>query len=170
MGRFAEWLRRVLHARSPDEMEGITISGPCWEVSDKGLDHAAFFRALPMLVGEGATLVVEGGSHPPELRTLLEGHSVPGRSKVALGTVWPRGTVFHVPASRTVVAALAAVCEHCAYPEICDHLHVYDNDSVLLQWYDAFSQPLWVSKRVSGGAMEAFCGELRVTFREIDSP
>lgn len=96
--------------------------------------------------------------------------SVPGRSKVALGTVWPRGTVFHVPASRTVVAALAAVCEHCAYPEICDHLHVYDNDSVLLQWYDAFSQPLWVSKRVSGGAMEAFCGELRVTFREIDSP
>ena len=74
MGRFAEWLRRVLHARSPDEMEGITISGPCWEVSDKGLDHAAFFRALPMLVGEGATLVVEGGSHPPELRTLLEGH------------------------------------------------------------------------------------------------
>lgn len=170
MGRFAEWFRRGLHARSPDEMAGITIRGPCWEVSGKGLDHGAFFRALPVLVAERATLVVEGGTHPPELRAVFEDHSAPGRSKVALGTMWPRETVFHLPTSRAATAALAGACEHCSHPEVCTHLHVYENDSVLLQWYDAFSQPFCVSKQVSREAVEAFCREVGVTFREIDSP
>ena len=35
--------------------------------------------------------------------------------------------------------------EHHAEPELAVHFHVYRNDTVLLEWDDAFSQPMLIS-------------------------
>jgi hypothetical protein len=118
-------------------------------------------------VPEGCFLVLEGGSHPPALQDLLGRNAVTPQAKIARGTVWPRATVFHIPATAGILGRLAEVSQHCAAPELCDHLHVYDQEGVVLQWYDAFSDPVYVSKRVPVERLEVFCRNLSTSFKEV---
>ena len=36
------------------------------------------------------------------------------------------------------------------------HLFVYQGEQVLLEWYDAFSDPLWLSRQLDGPALDRF--------------
>lgn len=166
MQRVVAWLGRLLGAVPSDEMDGIRLEGPYWEVPGRHVDQADFFRALVGLVPEGSILFLEGGAHPTPLREFLERRAVPPKAKVALGTAWPRATVFHLPATPSVLGDLADLAEACASPEVCDHLHVYGSHGVLLQWYDAFLDPFYVSKRLSPASIEAFCGELKTSWKD----
>ena len=47
-----------------------------------------------------------------------------------------------------------------AIPEICDHIHIYKNDEVLLEWFDAFSKPLYISQKISEASIKDFCSKL----------
>jgi hypothetical protein len=166
MGRIASWLGRVLNAVPPEELDGLQLDGPYWEVATRRADQAEFFRALAALVPEESFLVLEGGAHPPALQDLLATHAVQPETKIARGTVWPRATVFHVQASTAILGEVAEVAEKSAAPELCYHLNVYDREGVLLQWYDAFSDPLYVSKRVPVERLEAFCRRLNTSFKD----
>jgi len=169
MGRIAAWLGRILDAVPPAEMGGLHLDGPSWEVSFRGVDQAEFFRALPKLVPEECCLVLEGGAHPPGLENLLTRLDIAPQARIARGTVWPRARVVHVPATTAVLGELAEQAEHCAAPELCDHLHIYDGEGVVLQWYDAFSGPVYVSKRVPMQRLEAFCQGLNTSFEASDA-
>jgi hypothetical protein len=147
-------------------MEGIQLQGPFWEVDGGRVDYAEFFRQLPSLVSDKAVLFLEGGSHSPELTRFLREHAVLAVAKVARGTVWPRASVFHVPTEPSLLHELGDLAENCAGPEICDHLHVYKDGQVLLEWHDAFSVPFFVSKRIPEDRMRQFCRKLDVTFKE----
>jgi hypothetical protein len=166
MGRMTAWLGRLFHAVPVDEMAGAQLEGPHWEIAYSGVDHADFFRRLPGLVPEGSMLVIEGGSPCAALQAFLAERNVPPTTTVARGTVWPRGDVVHIPASEEVLRALADQAEGTAYPEICTHLHVYASGRVLVQWYDAFSAPCYVSKRLPEERLRVFCAELRTSFKE----
>src|SRR5437868_6810936 len=111
MGRVGAWLGRLFNAVPSDQMAGIELEGPRWEVSGRRVDHAAFFRALPDLVPDGSILLLEGGAHPAPVRTFLEEHAVPAEATVALGTVWPRSTVFHLQATAALLRQLADLAE-----------------------------------------------------------
>jgi hypothetical protein len=166
MGRIGRVIARLLNAVPAEEMEGIRLQGPFWEIDGRRVDYAEFFRRLPDLVSDEAILFLEGGSHSAELTRFMSEHAVPPAEKVARGTVWPRASVFHVPSKPSVLLELAELAGHCAGPEICDHLHVYKDDHVLLEWHDAFSAPFFVSKRILEERIREFCGKLDVTFKE----
>jgi hypothetical protein len=165
MARMSKVLARLLNVVPSKEMEGIQLEGPFWEVEGSRLDYAEFFRRLPDLVSDQAVFFLEGGAHPPALSRFLEEHAVPPRVKVARGTLWPRGSVFHVPTEPSVLMDLAELAEQCAGPEICDHLHVYEDDRILLEWHDAFSDPFSVSRQLSEERMQEFCRKLNVEFK-----
>jgi hypothetical protein len=147
-------------------MAGIRLQGPFWEVDGRRVDYAEFFRRLPDLVSDEAILLLEGGSHSAELSRFMSEHAVPAVAKVARGTVWPRASVFHVPTKPSALVELADLAEHSAGPEICDHLHVYKDGQVLLEWNDAFSVPFFVSKRIPEERVREFCQKFEVTFKE----
>jgi hypothetical protein len=121
---------------------------------------------MPELLPADAVLVLEGGRQPEDLRAFVKKHEVSPNVKMAAGTAWPRPTIHHLPATATVLRELAELTEHCAAPEICDHLHAYRGDEVLLQWYDAFSGPLYVSRLVSQDRLERFCAALEVAYAD----
>lgn len=128
----------------------------CWELSGIG-DAAAFFRALPDLLPEATRVFVEG-SVAPDIEALLAANADQGDYAAPIGTFWswPRSRRFSVRASSALFDALAGAAEHHAEPEICSHLHFYRDAEPLAQWFDAFADPLLVSKVIPRERVERF--------------
>ena len=86
-------------------------------------------------------LYFEGGSPSGKLLDFQREHGIPERAHVAYGTIWPKPTVFHLPATPETMMALTELMRLCAYPELAIHFHVYRDQTVLVEWHDAFPQP-----------------------------
>ena len=160
------WLAKLFRWVPPEEREGIELdlSVPHWRIAVPK-DFSAFFRALVHLVPEGAIAYLEDGSPPRELESFLNEKSVSEVSHVAMGTIWPRPRMFHVPATSENLLGLADLAEHCAEPEVAIHFHVYKEDRVLLQWFDAFIDPMYVSAEIPEEKVREFCVRLGIEYQ-----
>lgn len=163
------WVSRVLCAIfrcvPPEERGGITLpAGPCWQISPPR-DLDSFLRALADAVPPDSVLYLECSSLATEIRLYLESRKIQPTTTVAVGTLWPRPHRFHIPVTRENIEGLAQLAERHAEPEVADHLHVYRNNQVLLQWYDAPSEPLYVSTDISEDKLKAFCTRLGTDYR-----
>ena len=143
-----------------DKGEGISLGEKtCWVI--QGLsDYELFFRNLERLLPEsGAIIYLEGVAISPDVLKFLEEHSVPALQEVLRGTIWPKPSIFHLPASPEVLSCLADFASRHAYPEIADHCHVYSKGGMILQWYDACDPgcPLAVGPTISEEKVKAFC-------------
>jgi hypothetical protein len=129
----------------------------CWKVS--GVRTAEeFFRALPMLVPEATHMFLEG-SPVPEIQRLLADAADAAGYAAPVGTIWSwpqKNRRFSVRGSSDLFLRLSEAASHLAEPEICDHLHVYRGQQALVQWFDAFSVPMLVSKVVARERVERF--------------
>jgi hypothetical protein len=129
-----------------------------WQV--RGLrDAEAFFRAVPALL-PGATHLCLEGAPAPEIAALIAGHvDATAAYPAPAGTIWswPRDRRCLLRASPVLFGALAAASGRHAAPEICSHLHLYRGADPLAQWFDAFDDPLYVSKEVPRDRIERFC-------------
>jgi hypothetical protein len=163
VGRLRDGLYRALNAVAPEERIGLRLAGDAWEIDGNGVTADVFFRALPNLVSDGHILVLQGGAHPPELRRFLEPRHIATGERVALGTIWPRPRLFHLRALPDDLHTLASLAESCAGPEVADHVQLYEPGRMVLEWWDAFTAPLYISKRIAVEAVEAFS-------RGIDRP
>ena len=160
------WLSKLFKSVPKCEREGIGLDlhTAHWVVSSPK-EFPAFFRALVDLIGDGAIVCLEGGSPSGDLEAFLQEKSVPEVSHVAMGTIWPRPRVFHVPATRENLLRLADIAEHCAEPEVAIHFHVYRDNRVLLEWFDAFADPMNISKDIPEEKIREFCEKLAVEYR-----
>jgi len=129
----------------------------CWKVS--GVRTAAeFFRALPLLVPDATHMFLEG-SPEPDIEVLLVDAADERDYTAPAGTYWswPRkNRRFSVRVSAELFVRLSKVAAHHAEAEICDHIHFYRDRNALVQWFDAFSDPLLVSKLVPRERVEQF--------------
>lgn len=155
------WLARLLGAASPS---GLRLGQPCREV-DGAAGFSELFEALHGWVPEGAILYFEGGSPDAQIEDFMTEHSIPERVHIAPGTIWPKPRVFHVLATGETLSELAKIMECHAAPELAIHFHVYRDDSVLLEWHDAFSQPMLLSRRISEDQVKALADRLGTLYR-----
>ena len=116
---------------------------------------------------EGSVLYFEGGSPDTEIDDFIGTYSIPEETHVAMGTIWPRPKVFHIPATPMILTELVRVMEHHAEPELAVHFHIYREDSVLLEWHDAFSQPMLLSGVIPEEQVKIFADKIGQTFRKI---
>jgi hypothetical protein len=58
--------------------------------------------------------------------------------------------------SSDLLLRLSEAARRHAEPEICDHVHFYRDSEALLQWFDAFVDPLLVSKSVARQRVDRF--------------
>jgi hypothetical protein len=164
------WLSRLFGAVSKEEMEGIRLStaGTYWEV-DGPKTFEEIFNALKGWVPEDAVLYFEDGSPDAEIDNFIATYSVPEVSHVAMGTIWPRQRVFHVQTTETILNELARIMKHHAEPELAIHFHIYRNDSILLEWHDAFSQPMLMSGDIPEEKVKVFANKIGKNFRKIET-
>lgn len=164
------WLGRLFGVVPKEEMEGIRLStaGSYWEV-DGPKTFEEMFNALKSWVPEDAVLYFEDGSPDAEIDNFIATYSVPEISHVAMGTIWPRPKVFHVQATETILTELARIMKHHAEPELAIHFHIYRNDSVLLEWHDAFSQAMLMSAAIPEEKVKDFANKIGKNFRKIET-
>ena len=128
-----------------------------WKVS--GVRTAEkFFRAVSLLVPDATHMFLEG-SPDPDIEALLKDEADAADYAAPVGTIWSwpgKNRRYSVRASPDLFVRLSEAASHHAEPEICDHLHFYRDQEALVQWFDAFSDPLLVSKSVARERVERF--------------
>jgi hypothetical protein len=135
-----------------------------WELP--GITSAEkFFSVLPEILTLPANLCFEGTSISPDVQTFFASHAATQILQIPPGTIWPKPSVFHVRATEQFLCQLAALAERHAGAEICDHLHAYDGNHGLMQWYDAFSgDSLLVNESIGEMKIQSFCRKLGVSY------
>jgi hypothetical protein len=131
----------------------------CWTVS--GVKSAEkFFRAIPMLVPEATYMFLEG-SPATDIVAIFSPFMTHKDYGAPVGTLWswPRDQRFSLATSLELYGSLSEAARHHAGPEICSHVHFYRDGEPLLHWFDAFNDPIIVSKAVSPEQLERFCIE-----------
>jgi hypothetical protein len=167
MGLLAKILGKILDFVPREERDGIRLdtTRPFWELSGQ-TNFPSVLSALAALLPEGCTLYFEDGGPSGELDTFLRTHAVPERAHVAYGTIWPRPLVFHVPATAENLTRLAELMRSRIALELAVHFHVYRDQTVLLEWYDAFTQPMWLSGLFPGEAVRLFAQRLGMSYKK----
>jgi hypothetical protein len=168
MGLLGKIVARVLGAVPPEERDGIRLdtTQPYWEVSGE-TDFLSLFEALPDFLPEDSVLYFEGGAPRGELLEFLEAQKVPERAHVAYGTIWPRPRVFHLPATRHTMKRLAEMMQSRGPWELAIHFHVYRGHCVLLQWHDAFAEPMLLSGELPEEKVKAFAERLGMSYKRV---
>jgi hypothetical protein len=126
-----------------------------WRVSGVR-DLPAFLRALPTLLPSGSTLRLELDHPDEDITRFLTRFAVPSNMTRNRGTLWPRSQLHHVPIREDVMSALAQLAEVRAEHDVAEHLIVYRGDEILLEWYDAIYDPIFISGAIDRRMLSAF--------------
>ena len=138
----------------------------CWHVS--GVRNArTFFQAIAGLVPDATDLFLEGTS-AADIVALLQPHIEHTDYTAPIGTIWswPKNQRFRLRVSPELLARLSETAAHHAELEICNHLHLYRGPEPLVNWFDAFSDPVLVSKTIARETVEQFCREVGGVFSD----
>jgi hypothetical protein len=162
------WLARLFGAVPREEREGIRLdtSRSYWEI-DGPESFAELFNAQQGWLPEGTVLYFEGGSPDTEILDFLTQYSVGEQTHIAIGTVWPRPKIYHIPATKILLAELSRIMKNHACAELAIHFHAYRNNSILIEWHDAFSKPMLMSGLIPEEQVKAFCDRIGRSFRKI---
>jgi hypothetical protein len=158
-------LARIFNFVPRKEMKGVSLGHDAyWEITGE-VELPSLLKALPKLVSAKAILYLEGGTPPKDIKSFLDKHCVPEITHLEMGTIWPRPLVFHLPATSENLNKLSALAEKCNALEVAIHLHVYEQNKVLLQWYDAFcGDPMYLSRDITEDNIKAFCVDLSLQY------
>ena len=137
-------LSRILGITRREERVAISLGrDAAWQVRGVG-DAQKFFLALRALVPPESVLALHE-SQGKDVREFLREHAAATHTRVAAGTISPRPEIYHIDCSAQNLTALAELASCHAEPEIAIHLHVYRKEQVLVEWYDAFDDPMQLS-------------------------
>ena len=160
------WLSKIFGYVPAEERKGISLKPPFWRAGPVR-DLTIFLRALIDFVPLGSILYLEGGTPTGDILNFLENHKAENTAKLALGTIWPRPKTFHIPITPENLESLAELTEKRATPEAAIHLHVYKDDKVFLQLYDAFfDDPFYITKEIPEEKVKEFCDRLNTKYED----
>jgi len=158
------WLSRLLGATPKDQLDGIQLdtNHPYWELDSK-TNFPRLLRALVDLLPDGCVLYFEGGSPGQGLLAFQNTRQMPEQSHVAVSTLWPRPRCCHMPATPQNLTDLAKAVKPWVTFELAVHFHIYRTTEVLLQWHDAFTEPMFLAGAFPENKVRAFADALAMT-------
>lgn len=141
---------------------------PFWEL-DGNTDFPSVLRALVALLPEGSVLYFEDGRPTGRLLEFIESHRIDPQSHVAAGTIWPRPWFYHIPATAANLLELAGLLGEFAESELAIHFHVYCAEKIILEWHDAFTQPMHLAGTFQEEKVTMFGEGLNMRIRKCES-
>ena len=158
------WIANLLGATPHDQLKGLELGreAPQWSVQGPKT-FSELFRALQGWLPDGAILYFEGGYPRPDIEAFMAQTAIPEQTHLAIGTIWPRPRVFHVPAQGNL-GALAELMDRHAEPELAIHFHVYAGEKMIIEWNDAFIDPIRVNATIPAQHVKALADALGTSF------
>ena len=133
-------------------------------------DLPTFLRALPILISGKAFLYFEGGSPDGKLKDWMNRNMIELPEQVARGTIWPRCEVIHIALTESTIEELALIAQRIAHPELAIHAHVYEPGRMILEWHDAFDNPILIDARIDEDQVTEFARAIGFTVtKQTDS-
>ena len=163
------WLSKLLGYVSKAEWAGISLNRqePYWVI--KGFsDFPAFLKSVSKLFPEDSVLYLEGTSIARDVQEFVTARAPESTTKVEMGTIWPRPQALHMLLTAENIAGLAALAEKHALPEICDHLHVYKDNAMLLEAHDVLDQCVSITGALPEERIRTLCEQLRSEYKKGD--
>jgi hypothetical protein len=142
----------------------LLADGPCWELKGR-LDSERFFEAIGSLLPEATTIFLEARPTESVVVLALDRHLQEPVFLPERGTYWPKTAIYQIPFKPAVLELLADFASGHAEPEICEHLHMYRGRECLLQWYDAFFDPVYLAPTVPQERVRHFAETVRARYR-----
>lgn len=157
------WMDNLLDSFVADK-KGLSFGkAPVWKVSCCK-DLPMFLKALNELLPPGSVLYLEGGPALTDMQPFFEARMPEQTADIAPGTTWPRPQNFHMKANMENLYGLAKLTARTNPLAFAWHLHVYKDGQLLLQWYDAFMEPLFISKDIAEDKIKGFCETLGLQY------
>jgi len=126
-----------------------------WEISAPRTGDA-FFPALLELLPESTNLVLED-VFGDEVIAFLRTQRIEPAANVNRGTVWPLRELFHIRLNAHNMQQLVSLYDRHNRIELFIHFQAYHNGKVLLSWYDAWYDPIYISPIIPEDAVKRFC-------------
>ena len=123
-----------------------------WQISN-ARGYPRFFTALTDLVPADSSLQIEGNPYPDVEEGLRPWLTEPSQKT---GRFWRTLAKYALPVTIENMATLARLAENHAEPEVADHFVVLCGGSPILHWYDAPSDPIYVSGSLDEGKVAQF--------------
>jgi hypothetical protein len=142
----------------------IDFNDSHWELSSPK-DFSSFLHGLPILFDSNTTLYLEDGTPPDELKFFFDENCLSEKTIIPHGTIWPRPKAFHLPITIENIKELSDLSENYAEPQVAVHAHVYKDNKLLLQWYDAFADPILISPDIKEHQIRDFSAALHVNYK-----
>ncbi len=157
MGWFSGLIGKI--AGGPPSGVTLDYSKAHWMLEGK----SSFVKLLPALekiLSDDCVLYFEGGYYRGKLEKFLKAHSVTSPLNIAVGTLWPKPECFHIPATKENISALVELCRGLADAELAIHFHVYSQGRVILEWHDAFAEPMILADEIGESKIREFADSL----------
>lgn len=127
------------------------------------MDSTVFLRALPSTFPEATDAYFECSGIAEDVVQIFERHTHPGPYLPEPQTIWSTGTIkrFHCRFTAALCEALVIASEHHAETELFDHVFLYADRQVLLEWPDAFANCIWLAPSIDEPRVRDFaatCG------------
>ncbi|HAX61013.1 MAG TPA: hypothetical protein DCX95_00410 [Elusimicrobia bacterium] len=163
-----KWLYKILHIVPPEDRAGITLTNPYWEVEPIKI-FTEFLSALPIIIPNGSILYLEGGYPDKKLKEFFNKTQIANPVKIAIGTIWPVSGIdyYHIPLTDENIKELLELSKNHAEPEIAVHLLVYKGNKILIDWYDVFDDPFYLSEDIIEDKLKEFCNKLCLKYRRF---
>jgi hypothetical protein len=123
-----------------------------WQLSPS-CDGPSFLRALRLLSLTNGTVAFEGTTDKKIAGWLASNADRAGLA-ITAGTMWPASDWWFLPLDGRLLDQLASELGKETSASI--HLYVYDGQGLVIEWYDAFDEPLWIARRVGDAALAQF--------------
>ncbi len=161
------WIAKLFGAASKDELEGLTLDHSCsnWMIGETK-DLPKVLNALHYIVGENAAIFIEGCNAKGDLKQFIDDIAIPEKEHIARGTVWPKQHVVHLPATKQNIERLSEFSKDVSPLQIATHFHVYEDSNVIIEWYDAFTTNIFISKSIPEENVRNFAEALGVKYED----
>lgn len=121
-----------------------------------------FASAFRVLLSEQGVVALEGTSIHPKVKQTLQAHVIAPALEIRPGTLYPTPEWLHIRATSDALSTLKELVNTCAGPEICNNLYAYEDGTLLLEWHDAFNDPIYVIGTAAPTVIAALCTALGV--------
>jgi len=133
------------------------VEPPCWEVTPPDLSR--FFEELHAFVPSGSVLCLEEVS-ALDVERYLTARPGPWKNETNQGFLKTRPKVFFMPVTAENLRGIASLSSEHAEPEVCSHLRVYHDETIILSWHDLPTDPFYVTSAIDEATLRSFCHAL----------